>query len=206
MADDGPADDGPADDGPADDEFADARPRPRGPRRAKTKSGGVPTWAWIVGGVAAGAFVLGGCFLALLIPAIQQARGAGEKNAAAMEATRAELRAAADTAPPPVAAGTEAEARALGEAFVAAVGAGDADAVAALIDIDTLAGHVTAGMDLDPKMRSGLLTGLRGGRAANGPAVRGRGGRRRVGFAAAGPRPRGRPRGPDPGPAGGRRG
>ena len=148
-----------ADDGAADDEFADAPAPPRRSGRAgKKKSGGVPVWAWVVGGVTAGLLVVGGCFAALLIPAIQQARAAARR----VEAERDAIAAGAEQAPPPVAAATDAEARRLGERFVAAAESGDANAVAELIDMDALGGHVTAGLGMSERTRREFVDGMRG--------------------------------------------
>ena len=143
---------------------------PAGKRRKKKSAGGSNTMWWVGGGLAVGVLMCGGCFLALLLPAIQQARQAAERNVAQQEANRA----VAQTPVAPLAETTADQAEALGEAFVAAAESGNEAAIKNLFDVDAFVDGITSGMTLQPAERAAIareIETLRGGLATQYAAV-----------------------------------
>ena len=120
------------------------------PGGAGPSGGGVPGWMKLAGGAVAGTLLL------LCAGAIYVGVDQAKEKAARQAANRA----AAQEPPPPVAAATPADARALGEAFVAAAEAGDAAAVARLFDADALLDAALAGLEVAPEARRQFAAGF----------------------------------------------
>ena len=124
-------------------------------RKRRQGVGGEHVWLWAGGGLGV-LVVCGGCLTALLVPALRQARDAARRVEARQEAAVV----AAATPPAPVVAGTEEQARTLGEAVVRAFNAGDRERMADLLDADALVQLAIADMDLTEADRRNLIAGF----------------------------------------------
>ena len=156
-----------------EDDFADLPPAAPAPRRAgrrseratgrrKKSSGGVPVWAWALGGTAGVLLICGGGLVALLLPAVNAARDAARDR----QTNFADAAEAAKTTPPaPIAAATEEQARALGEAIETAFNTQDVQAMTNLIDAEGLMTLALSGLDLPANERRAAINGFRGSRS-----------------------------------------